>query len=79
MSLVTDNPQLALALRVEEWRSKARAGTLTLEETREAIKVLRAGRALTATATGGTKIKAAAKSRASKPDATALDDEFSNC
>ena len=74
--LSTDNPQLTLQLKVEEWRAKARAGTLTLEETREAIKVLRAGRALTATATGGTKTKAAAKAKAGKPDLDALQAEF---
>jgi hypothetical protein len=59
------NPQLDLQMKVEEWRSKARAGTLTLEETREAIKVLRAGRSLIATATGGSKTNRATK--AAKP------------
>ena len=55
--------QLDLQLKVEEWR--ASAGTLTLEETREAIKVLRAGRSLIAPATGGSKTNKAAK--AAKP------------
>ena len=57
--------QLDLQLKVEEWRTKARAGTLTLEETREAIKVLRAGRSLIAPATGGSKTNRTAK--AAKP------------
>lgn len=55
------NPQLDLQMRVEEWRRKAREGTLTLEETRDAIKHLRAGRSLIAAATGGSKTKAKAK------------------
>jgi len=56
---------LDLQLKVAEWRAKARAGTLTLDETREAIKVLRAGRSLVAPATGGSKTNKAAK--AAKP------------
>ena len=59
------NPQLDLQMKVEEWRRKAREGTLTLEETRDAIKVLRAGRSLIAAATGGSKTNRAAK--AAKP------------
>lgn len=59
------NPQLDLQMKVEEWRRKAREGTLTIEETREAIKVLRAGRSLIAAATGGSKTNRAAK--AAKP------------
>jgi len=66
------NPALDLQMKVAEWRAKARAGTLTQEETREAIQVLRAGRSLIAAATGGTKTKAAAKSKAAKPDADDL-------
>lgn len=68
--MTTDNPQLDLAIRVEQWRAKARAGTLSLDETREAIRVLRAGRALISTATGGSKTNRAAK--AAKPDADDL-------
>lgn len=52
---------LDLQLKVAEWRAKARAGTLSLEETREAIKYLRAGRALVAPATGGSKTNKTAK------------------
>ena len=51
--------ELDLQLKVAEWRAKARAGTLTLEETREAIKVLRAGRAAVAQSTSGTKARKA--------------------
>lgn len=60
------NPQLDLQMKVEEWRRKAREGTLTLEETREAVKVLRAGRSLIATATGGSTTNR--KAKAAKPD-----------
>lgn len=63
-----DNPQLDLAMKVEAWRAKARAGTLTLEETREAIKVLRQGRALISTATGGSKTNRSATAKAKQPD-----------
>lgn len=55
------NPQLDLAMKVETWRAKARAGTMTLEEMRDAIKVLRQGRSLIATASGGSKTNKAAK------------------
>lgn len=56
------DPALNLQMKVAEWRTKARAGTLTLEETKEAIKVLRQGRSLIAQATGGSKTNAKAKS-----------------
>ena len=61
---MTLNPQLDLQLKVAEWRRKAREGTLSLEETREAITALRAGRSLIAAATGGSKTKAASKAKA---------------
>lgn len=66
MTLATDNPQLDLQMKVQLWREKARAGTLTLEETREAVQVLRAGRSLIAAATGGSKTNASRK--AAKPN-----------
>lgn len=49
-------------LKVLEWRQKAREGTLSMDEMREAIKFLRAGRAMTAPATGGSKTRKAAAS-----------------
>lgn len=60
------NPELDLQMKVAEWRAKARAGTLTLEETREAIKVLRNGRSLIAAASGGSKTNRA--KAATKPN-----------
>lgn len=51
--------ELDLQLKVAEWRAKARAGTLTLDETRDAIKVLRSGRAAVAQASAGTKARKA--------------------
>jgi hypothetical protein len=62
--------ELDLQLKVAEWRAKARAGTMSLEETREAIKVLRAGRSLIAAASGGSKTNKTAK--AAKPNADDL-------
>jgi len=53
--MLTQNPELELQIKVQEWRKKAREGTLTLEETKEAIKALRAGRAMVAQAAGGSK------------------------
>jgi hypothetical protein len=55
--------ELPLAVRVEQWRAKAREGTLTLEEQREAIVALRAGRVAAAQASP----KRAAGSKATEP------------
>lgn len=60
-----------LQIKVAEWRAKARAGILSLEETKDAIKVLRAGRALISQATGGS------KSRVAKPPTKSGDDLLS--
>ncbi|MDO8340815.1 MAG: hypothetical protein Q7T59_02495 [Candidatus Woesebacteria bacterium] len=65
------DPTFNLQLKVAEWRAKARAGTLTLEENKEAIKILRAGRALISQATGGS------KSRTAKPPTKSGDDLLS--
>jgi hypothetical protein len=52
-------PTPEMQTKVAEWRAKAAAGTLSLEETREAIKLLRESRtaALTASAAGAKKSK----------------------
>lgn len=55
------NATLNLQIKVAEWRAKARAGTLTQDEMRESIKVLRGSRLLIAAATGGAKTNRAAK------------------
>lgn len=60
------NPELDLQMKVAEWRRKAREGTLTKEEMKDAIQVLRRGRSLIAAASGGSKINRAAK--AAKPN-----------
>lgn len=59
------NPQLDLQMKVETWRAAARAGTLSLDDMKEAIKHLRAGRSLIAAASGGSKTNA--KAKAAKP------------
>ena len=59
------NPQLDLQMKVETWRAAARAGTLSLDDMKEAIKHLRAGRSLIAAASGGSKTNA--KAMAVKP------------
>lgn len=58
---IMSETEVNLAVKVAEWRQKAREGTLSLEETKAGLKFLRAGRAVLAQATGGTKTKAAAK------------------
>ena len=62
-------------LKVLSWRQKAREGTLTIDEMKEAIKFLRAGRAMTPTATGGSKTRKAA----AKPNGDDLLSELEDC
>lgn len=59
-----------LQLRIAELRAKSRAGTLTKDDMREAVKYLRGGRSLIAAATGGSKTNSRAKTV--KPDADDL-------
>jgi hypothetical protein len=59
--------ELPLSVRVEQWRAKAREGTLSLEEQREAIMALRAGRVAAATS-------AAKKASAKAPVVIDVDD-----
>lgn len=51
------------AAQVEIWRAKCRDGTMTLEEYKQVIVQLRAGRAATPQATGGSKSKAKATAK----------------
>ena len=60
-----------LQIRIAELRAKSRAGTLTKDDMREAVKYLRGGRSLIAAATGGSKTNSRAKA-AAKPDADDL-------
>lgn len=54
-----------LTAKVDEWRQKAAAGTLTVEECREALAFLRQGRvAASATSTKARTAKAAAAKKA---------------
>lgn len=54
-----------LALKIEDWRRKAIAGTLTPEECREAIQILRQGRTgAQITSTASKTKKATAKAEA---------------
>lgn len=64
-----------LQSKIALWRQKANDGTLTLEEQKEAILLLRAGRknALTAQAASASKTK---KAKAAIPDADSLLDEL---
>lgn len=60
---------IELSAQIEEWREKAKAGTLTEEECIQAIAALRKGNRAAA-AVGSTKAKSA--KAAKTPDATAL-------
>ena len=61
-----------LQLNIQLWRQKARDGTLTLEEMREAIKALRKDRGATAQSTAGSRTTRTRKAASSKPDADDL-------
>lgn len=49
--------------QVDIWRAKCRDGTMTLEDYKQVIVQLRAGRAATPQATGGSKSKAKATAK----------------
>lgn len=51
---------LELSAKIQEWRAKALAGTLTPEESREAINVLRQGRVAAQAASTTSRTKTAA-------------------
>lgn len=61
-----------LSVKLEEWRQKAAAGTITTEEMRTCIQAIRQGRVAAAAVS--------AKSRAAKApvDLSSLDDEIAN-
>lgn len=61
-----------LNLKLAEWRNKAREGTLTKEEMREAILAMRTARGKTGAVTGGSKVTKAKKAAAGKPDGDEL-------
>lgn len=65
-----------LQLKIQMWRTKAREGTLTQDEMREAITALRRDRGSIPVATGGSRTTAKAKSAAAKPNGDALLDEL---
>jgi hypothetical protein len=65
-----------IQLKIAEWRAKARAGTLTQDEQREAIAALRADRGQIAQATGGSRTTKSAAAKAKKPDGDALLNEL---
>ena len=64
-----------LTLKIQEWRAKEAAGTLTIDEMREIITVLRAGRATAVQPTAGSKVSRA-KPKTAKPDTASLFDEL---
>lgn len=54
-------------LKIMEWREKSRQGTLTIDEMREAIALLRKDRGAVAQATAGSKVTKARATAAKKP------------
>jgi hypothetical protein len=59
-------------MRLETLRQRAREGTLTQDEMKEAIVMLRGDRARMAPATGGSRTTKAVKAKSGKPDADDL-------
>ena len=61
-----------LQLKIQEWRAKAQAGTLTQDEMREAIAALRKDRAGVQQATAGSRVTKTKTAAGKKPDADDL-------
>lgn len=61
-----------MQVKIAEWRAKAREGTLSQDEMREAIAALRRDRGNVAQATAGSKTTRARKTAAAKPDSEDL-------
>ena len=66
-----DYSPVEFQLKLEEWRGKARAGQLTVDEMREAVLFMRAGRVHAAQA----KAKRAASPKTVKEKAAAVDSD----
>lgn len=49
--------EVPLSVQIEQWRAKLREGSLTQDEMREIVRVLRAGRMTASTATKSTRAK----------------------
>lgn len=64
--------------KVQLWRQKAREGTLTLEETREALAYLRQDRINAATSSAKASTKKAAGTAKKSIDSDSLLDELDN-
>lgn len=64
-----------LSSKIASWRMRAAEGTLTLEEMKEAVRALRAGRVNSAAASAATKRK---KAIAEIPHASDMLDELEN-
>lgn len=63
-------------LKIQQWRAKAREGTLTQDEMREAIALLRKDRGAIPQASAGSRTTRERKVAASKPNSDALLDEL---
>lgn len=61
-----------LQLKIAQWRDKARQGTLTQDEMREAIAALRSDRTSIPQATAGSKVTKARTAASKKPDSDDL-------
>jgi len=57
-----------LQMKVQQWRQKARDGTLTQAEMSEAVAALRTDRGATPQATAGSRVSAGRKAAAKKPN-----------
>lgn len=67
-----------MQLKIQEWRAKAREGTLSQDEMREAIAALRRDRGAIPPATAGSSVNKARKAAAAKPNSDDLLSELDN-
>lgn len=57
-----------LQMKIQQWRQQARDGTLSQDEMREIVAVLREDRGATTQATAGSRVSASRKTAAKKPN-----------
>ena len=57
-----------LQMKIQQWRQQARDGTLSQDEMREIVAVLRKDRGATTQATAGSRVSAGRKAAAKKPN-----------
>lgn len=67
-----------LQMKIQQWRAKAREGTLSQDEMREAIAALRRDRSALPQATAGSSVTRTRKAASAKPNSDDLLSELDN-